>query len=228
MKIKIYARNKEKIRCLKNKILNLKPEAKFSNKPEIVICFGGDGTFLHAEKLNPGVPKLIIRDQSICKSCNSGTLGNVLKSFFQNKYDIKTESKIEAVTNNKKLIATNDVVIRNADQHHAIRFEVKSGNQKKEAIGDGIVVATSFGSTAYYNSITRKTLKKGVGVAFNNTTEQIKPMVTNKKIVFKLKRNKAYLTSDNCSKKIILHEGAEVLISESEEKFRIIKIKNEV
>ena len=225
MKIKIYARNKEKIPCLKNKILKLNSEVKFSNKPEIIICFGGDGTVLHAEKLHPQIPKLIIRDQSICKSCNTGNLGDVLKKFFENKYVIEEEPKIQAITNNKKLTATNDIVIRNADQHHAIRFEVKSGKQKKEAIGDGVVIATPFGSTAYYNSITRETITKGIGIAFNNSTKKIKPINTNQKIIFKLKRNKAYLTSDNYSKKIILKEGDEVIIQESKEKFKVIKIK---
>ena len=223
MKLKIYAKNKEKIRCLKSKILKLEPRAKFSNKPDVIICFGGDGTALHAEKLSPGIPKLIIRDRSICKSCNSGSLGVVLKKFFQKKYEIKEEPKILATTNNKALIATNDVVIRNADQHHAIRFEVKTGKQKKEAIGDGVVIATPFGSTAYYNSITRETIKKGLGVAFNNSTEEIKPIITGQKIIFKLKRNRAYLTCDNYSRKIILQEGDEVIMQKSKETFKIIK-----
>lgn len=224
MKIKIYSKNKEKIPCLKNKIIKLEPNAKFSNTPEIIICFGGDGTALHAEKLHPEIPKLIIRDKSICKSCNTGTLKQVLKKFFENNYKIKTEPKIEATTKNKKLIATNDIVIRNADQHHAIRFEVKIGKQKKEAIGDGVVISTPFGSTAYYNSITRETIKKGIGLAFNNTTEKIKPINTEQKIIFKLKRNKAYLTSDNYSKKIILQEGDKVTIQESKQKLKIITI----
>ncbi len=223
MKIKVYARDKEKIPCLKSKILKLNPEVKFSNNPDIIICFGGDGTALHAEKLSPGVPKLIIRDRSICKSCNSGSLGVVLKKFFQKKYEIKEEPKILASTNNESLIATNDVVIRNADQHHAIRFEIKTDREKIDAIGDGVVISTPFGSTAYYNSITRGTIKKGLGVAFNNTTQEIKPIVTYQKIKFKLKRNKAYLTSDNYSRKIILQEGDEVVVQKSKETFKIIK-----
>lgn len=224
MKIKIYAKNKEKITCLKNKIIKLSPKTKFSNNPEVIICFGGDGTLLHAERLHPGVLKLPIRDESICKTCNRGNLSVILKKFFKGEYQIKTEPKIEAKTKNQTLIATNDVVIRNADQHHAIRFELKTNKNTKEAIGDGVVISTPFGSTAYYNSITRKTFKKGIGIAFNNTTKKIKPINTNNEIKFELKRNKAYMTSDNNSKKIILSEGDEVIVRRAKQTLKLIQI----
>lgn len=35
-------------------------------------------------------------------------------------------------------------------------------------IGDGVLVATPFGSTGYYRSITGGTFSSGLGVAFNN------------------------------------------------------------
>lgn len=35
-------------------------------------------------------------------------------------------------------------------------------------IGDGVLVATPFGSTGYYRSITGGTFSEGLGVAFNN------------------------------------------------------------
>ena len=225
MNIKIYAKNKEKIPCLKNKILKINSKTKFTNKPDVVICFGGDGTLLHAERLHEGVPKLVIKDGSICKTCNTGNLGAILKKFFKGEYIIKTEPKLEAKTKNQTLIATNDVVIRNADQHHAIRFEIKTNNKTAKAIGDGVVISTAFGSTAYYNSITRTTFKEGIGIAFNNTTEEIKPINTKNKITFVLKRNKAYITSDNKSKKITLSEGDAVVVQRSKQTIKIIQIK---
>ena len=226
MKLKVFAKNKEKIPCLKKKILKLSSDVVFSNKPDFIICFGGDGTLLHSERLHPGVPKLVIRDDSICRSCNSGDLGFLLKNFFQGKYEIVDEPKLLARINNNELIATNDVVIRNADQHHAIRFDVKINNKLfKDVIGDGVVISSAFGSSAYFNSITRKTFRKGQGVAFNNSTIPFEPVIKeNIKITFELKRNKAYLTSDNDSKKIILKEGAIVFISNSGSYLRLIKI----
>jgi NAD+ kinase len=226
MKLKVFAKNKEKIPCLKKKILKLDGSVEFSNKPDFIFCFGGDGTLLHAERLHPSIPKLAIRDMSICRSCNSGSLNFLLKNFFEGKYKIISESKLVARINNKELIATNDVVIRNADQHHAIRFDVKINNRVfKDIIGDGVVISTAFGSSAYFNSITRKTFKRGLGVAFNNTTIDLKPVIGDGLIVkFKLIRNKAYLTSDNHSKKIILNEGDVVDICESSKTLNLIKI----
>ena len=226
MKIKIFAKNKEKISCLKKKILKLNPDVKFSSNPDFIFCFGGDGTLLHAERLHPSVPKLAIRDMSICRSCNSGSLSFLLKNFFSGNYKIKSEPKITAKVNDDELVATNDVVIRNADQHHAIRFSVKIDKEFfNDVIGDGVVISTAFGSSAYFSSITRKSFNKGLGVAFNNSTIDLAPVIkTCPEIVFKLKRNKAYLTSDNHSKKIILNKGDVVRISESSKTLNLIKI----
>ncbi len=99
------------------------------------------------------------------------------------------------------------------------------GESFNDVIGDGVVISTAFGSTAYFSSIARKSFKKGIGVAFNNTTIGFKPVIKeNPKILFKLKRNKAYLTSDNHSKKIILNEGDVVEISKSSEQLFLVKI----
>src|SRR3989344_1002650 len=45
-------------------------------KPDFVVCYGGDGTILYAERLYPGIPKIAFRNNSICKQCGlSGTPG---------------------------------------------------------------------------------------------------------------------------------------------------------
>ncbi|MFP4567874.1 MAG: hypothetical protein ACLFN8_02935, partial [Candidatus Woesearchaeota archaeon] len=96
MKLKIFAKNKEKLPCLKKKILKLSSDVKFSNNPDFILCFGGDGTLLHSERLHPSIPKLAIRDMSICRSCNSGSLSFLLKKFFEGNYKIVSEPKLVA------------------------------------------------------------------------------------------------------------------------------------
>jgi hypothetical protein len=94
-----------------------------------------------------------------------------------------------------------------------------------EVIGDGIVVSTVLGSTGYFHSITRQDFKDGVGVAFNNVTEKKDFLLAKNPVIkFKLLRNKAYLTSDNNSKKIILKENVEVIIRQGGDSFKIIHI----
>ena len=48
-------------------------------KPEFVVSLGGDGTLLHAERLYPGVPKLLSRDSALCQKCGDMLVGAVLK-----------------------------------------------------------------------------------------------------------------------------------------------------
>ena len=58
-------------------------------KPDIVISLGGDGTYLRSERNWSGIPKLMIRDHSICKKCEIGGLDKVLKKIREGKYKVK-------------------------------------------------------------------------------------------------------------------------------------------
>jgi len=66
-------------------------------------------------------------------------------------------------------------------------------------IGDGIVVATPFGSTAYYRSITDSFFEVGIGLAFNNSIEQSDHMVLREStnISMKIIRGPALVYADN-------------------------------
>jgi len=124
------------------------------------------------------------------------------------------------------MLATNDIVIRNAIPTHALRFKISiNGKQiKDEFIGDGIVVATTFGSTAYFESITRKKFNKGIGVAFNNTTVKQPPLFLNEnaKIKVKITRGEAFLAADNEPKMAMLTAGKSVTITASKKKTKLI------
>lgn len=86
--------------------------------------------------------------------------------------------KLEAVVDGDPIRdgfrAMNDVHLHHASPVRAAKFaaRVVDGGEvvyeTDSAIGDGLLVATPFGSTAYYRSIAGDTFGAGLGVAFNN------------------------------------------------------------
>ncbi len=181
--------------------------------PQIVISYGGDGTFFISERLYPKIPKLLIKDP---KNINS-----ILKK-------LKNYKKIALIKLQvKDLLAINDIIIRNKHQQQALRFKIKLNNKSinKGFIGDGVVISTPYGSTGYFHSITNTSFKKGIGIAFNNTVKKQKPIITkdNSKIEFFLKRGTALVSADNNKKTITLKPNSKIIIKKSKEKTSIIR-----
>ncbi|OGN33119.1 MAG: hypothetical protein A3I39_02235 [Candidatus Yanofskybacteria bacterium RIFCSPLOWO2_02_FULL_47_9b] len=94
-------------------------------------------------------------------------------------------------------------------------------------IGDGIVVATPFGSTAYYRSITDSFFEIGIGLAFNNSIEQSDHVVLDDQAIIKLEvtRGPALVYADNQKEYLELKEGQEVTIRQSIKKARWVIVK---
>ncbi len=225
MKIAIEGKNKEEIiKLLKNKKVEI-----VDKKPDFVFSHGGDGAFLFAENKYPGIPKLILRANSICKLCDKRSNKKLIDLFFNNKYIIEKNIKIEVIYKNKKMVATNDITLHNADPRHAIRYLTKiegKKNHEKEIIGDGVVVSTPLGSSGYYRSITDSIFYTGIGLAFNNSTEASDHMVLkeNSKIEIIITRGPAKVYADNQENFFELKEGDKILIQKSKNLGKLIKI----
>jgi NAD+ kinase len=195
------------------------------NKPEIVISYGGDGTFLWAERKYPGIPKALFRYSNVCKKCHNLPITHALQLIKKGKYKLIAHKKLRAKIDKTVLLATNDIVVRNSLPTHAIRFTIKiNGKESKEHIGDGIVIATTFGSTGYFHSITRKKFNKGIGIAFNNTTIEQKPIFLpeNARVEFTLTRGEAFVVADNEPRMILLTPGKSITIMTSSKKAKLI------
>jgi len=227
-KVGIVGVNKQNI---KNLALHLKEHGLkvVKTNPEFVISLGGDGTYLYSERLYPNVPKLMIRDSNICKKCHVNTLFEIEDKLVSNDFVIKEYMKLEAKIGKKKLICANDFVMRNKVLTQAIRFEIFVDGKRlnKEMIGDGLVISTPFGSTAYYYSMCRKKFSKGIGIAFNNLTNNQKPVIINENSTIKIKllRESAHFARDNDPKILSLKQGDEIIIKRSKEKAKIITMK---
>ena len=125
---------------------------------ELVICFGGDGTILHMAKTatRRNVPILGV---------NIGTLGfmaeleasemDMLTKLAKDEYTVDTRMMLDVVVQRDRDIifhdiGLNDVVITKGSVARIAHLGVKcDGVDVMECDGDGIIVATPTGSTAY-------------------------------------------------------------------------------
>lgn len=200
-----------------------------SQNPDVVITFGGDGTILGAERDYPGVPKLPLRDSKICHICTPFPNDHVLELFTQNKLTLTEFLKLEAFVHNKKMLALNEITIRNTTINTALRFSlsVDTGQNYDDLIGDGLVIATPFGSTAYYKSITKESFQAGIGVAFNNlhpTALRSRIFPENAKFTVNILRGPGTLSFDNNPETISLVENDQITVQKSSQTAKIYTV----
>lgn len=123
-----------------------------------VVCFGGDGTILHMAKAatRQGVPILGV---------NIGTMGfmaelecgelSALKQLATDDYEIDCRMMLDVTVHRDRDIifhdlCLNDAVVTKGAVARIVHLEVNcDGVQVMECGGDGIIVATPTGSTAY-------------------------------------------------------------------------------
>lgn len=208
MKVLLFGKNAKNIESL---VKNLGFEIVYKNA-DVIISYGGDGTLLSSEREHPGIPKLPLRNSQVCNKCPKHEDRIVLQALLDVKVKLAEYRKLETTILYKIFYALNDFVIRNSDPTHTIRFKTTKTNDKL-LIGDGIVIATPFGSTGYFKSISDRTFDKGFGLTFNNTTEKFSPVIleSEDEIKFKLIRGKSTLSFDNNPHVFYIDEGSELV-----------------
>lgn len=137
--------------------LGYKVSKGFDNNAELIVSIGGDGTFLKALR-DCGFPSIPII------GINTGHLGFFTEikpseiDHFLSKYIVKDysiqqltpmESKICTRNNCIKTISTNEIVIK-GDKSRTIHLDIYVNNNLIQRFsGDGVLISTSPGSTAY-------------------------------------------------------------------------------
>lgn len=197
--------------------------------PDFIITFGGDGTVMQSEFIYPGIPKIILKNSRICKLCSQMSNDEILELISLGKYTIQNYPKLIATAKNKKLLAMNDITVHNGDPRSAIRYKFAINGKwtSHEIIGDGIVLATPIGSTGYYRSITDSFFETGIGLAFNNSTEQSDHMVLkdDTKIELEITRGPAIVFADNINDNITLNVGDVVTLEKSDYSTKIVRVE---
>jgi len=224
MKLLIYGKETAGIEKLAKKV-----GFKIVDKnPEVVASYGGDGTFMKAENEFPGIPKFALKKSKICNKCADLPTEEILRKVFEGEYSVEKEIKLESIYKGKRIVGLNEIIVHNHDPRMAIRYEVFVNDRKidKEIIGDGVVISTPYGSTGYYLSVTDGTFEVGIGLAFNNSTEQSKHMVLkdDSEIKIRIIRGLAMAYADNNKLEIPLNDGEEIVVSKSKDTACLIKI----
>ena len=159
--IKIFCNNNVHSENLKQIIITKLQENNYifdDEKPDLCLAIGGDGSFLRMIKNNN------FKSEPIYVGINAGTLGflqeikidNIDEFIYKlnnNLYKIDEvgiqETKIIANGENSIFYSLNEIVLRDKDLN-TTKLDIKVDTAKLEKfIGDGILISTSTGSTAY-------------------------------------------------------------------------------
>lgn len=204
-----------------------------NNKPDFVITYGGDGTVLFSERKYPGIPKITIRAGSVGFKCRYSIeeLEDVLIKIDNGEYKIKEEIKLETIFQGRKYLSLNEVQLHNSSPIKAIRFSVYIEDEIlfENVIGDGVVIATPFGSSAYYSSIGGEKFDKGIGIALNNPYNiKEKPVVIDEgfdySINIKILRDDGLLLFDNDNNMIKAKGGDNIVVKKSKDAAKFVSI----
>lgn len=193
--------------------------------PDVIVCFGGDGTLLTAERQWPGIPKVPIRNSRRGIRCIGRPPQEVFQrlaegSLHRNEYT-KLSCRITYGNHGRAtetLTAMNEFNVHMGHVNSAVRFNITFDDEPydigRELLGDGFVVCTPFGSTAYFKQITRGILYTGLGIGFKFPSDQLNHIVVPDSTVIhaRITRGPAVLAFDNAPEYLDLSEGDELQI----------------
>lgn len=193
-----------------------------SSSPDVVISYGGDGSLLGAERDHPGVPKCPLRDSRANPKCPAHTEEELLRQLAAGTLGETRLMKIEAdAGGGNRAVGLNDVSVSKEQISSAVRYRIWLDEEPYagQIVGDGLVVATPFGSTGYYRSITHSMFRLGLGLAFNNSTEPTDHLVVEDDTVIRVEviRGPAVLLADNAPATARLGKGDAVTVRKSNE-----------
>lgn len=216
---------------------------EFDFMPDLNIIIGGDGTFLSASRCfaPQGVPLLGI---------NSGSLGFLsqlcaeyleesLDKLFNNQYRIEERIMLKAVDDPKNpsehYCGLNDITIKRDSLDSPLILSVYIEDfHLNDFLGDGLIIATPTGSTAYNLSVGGPIITPGLNAItlspIASHSLSIRPLVIsdNKIVRIKIisKTENAYLIADGQENKT-LTEGQNVYVMKSEHKARLVLLGKE-
>jgi NAD+ kinase len=128
--------------------------------PDLVVSFGGDGTFLRAARIarEVGVPIIGVNVGRVgfLAEIDPGSLADVLPALLDGAYNVEERSTLEVTVRSPsgdvvaRGWALNDVAVEKVARQRLVRLQVAIGSTPFASVAaDAVIVATSTGSTAY-------------------------------------------------------------------------------
>ncbi|MBS3810779.1 MAG: NAD(+)/NADH kinase [Halanaerobiales bacterium] len=209
-------------------------------KADLIILLGGDGTFLHTSLnfIGTDVPLMGINLGKIgfLTEVETNELEEALTHLVNGNYKVESRNtlKVTLLRNNKKAqkrSAVNDVVINRGADGQMLKVDMHINSEFVNSYrGDGIIVSTPTGSTAYSFSaggpIINPQVKALLITPLNPHAVHVKPMVISDEEVIEIavkgEKDKIYLTTDGRNS-IKVIEGDIVRIESSEDELSLIK-----
>lgn len=210
---------------------------------DILICFGGDGTILHASKIATRYHVPIL-------GVNIGTMGfmaeleaseiSLLKGLAEGAYTVEKRMMLHVTVTNegKELfneIALNDAAITKGAVARVIQMSVAcDGVEAINCSGDGVVICTPTGSTAYSMSAGGPIVEPSArniiitpicAHAFQAKGIVTAPWRTISVRLSKLGRRNAFLSVDG-GRAFRLNPEDVVTIRKAEQETRLVRLKN--
>ncbi|WP_068268978.1 NAD(+)/NADH kinase [Caviibacter abscessus] len=239
MKFYILKKDEIDIKEYENMIKNLGFSIDYEN-PDFILAFGGDGTILRALKtaLDLNIPIIPVNFGKLgyMAHIEKDELKDLLINIKKGIYNTSKRYVLECEIENKKYYALNDIVFK--DEHVKEYKLFDSDYSITKYRGDGLIISTSTGSTAYAmsagGSIINPELKIMNIVAIAPQTLSARPLIlppTNLKIK---SDSKIYvdgikvLDNKKCETKINLSDKyVELIESQTKTYYDILKYKLE-
>ena len=193
--------------------------------PDVVVCFGGDGTLLAAELQWPGLPKVPILNSQRGHRCIPHRPAQVIADLAEGMLVRNQYSKLVCAIHRREtaeperiVTPLNEINVHKERINSAVRYKLwidgEAYEDGLEILGDGFIICTPFGSTAYFSKVTRGTFKWGIGIAFKASNQQINHLVLPPDGIVRvlITRGPAQLAVDSADEYIRLVEDDELVV----------------
>ncbi len=120
-----------------------------SSKADVTICVGGDGTILyfnHTKNIQGSIVGLGTRTSYLCQVRKDNWKTKILPLLINAEKEPRIT--LTATIQGKKFSAINDVVLHTVD-YRVITTTIQVNDAKRSFQGDGVIISTPTGSTAY-------------------------------------------------------------------------------
>ena len=225
------------------KNVKLSPMAECLKHAEALICFGGDGTILHASKAAAAVDVPVL-------GVNIGTVGfmaelesgemQLLRKLAEDNYELDERMMLSVKLYHEgqviyEDVALNDLLITKGAVARVIQVTIRCDSREAMSFsGDGVIVATPTGSTAYSMSAGGPIVEpRAENILITPIcAHDIQPrcLVTAPDRVIEIEvgrinRRNAFLSADG-GKAIRIYTGDKLVIEKAQIKTKLLKIKD--